>query len=30
MVKSEAELEVWLNEVSAAVKAKLKNGPVQL
>lgn len=30
MVKSEAELEVWLTEVSAAVKAKLKNGPVQL
>jgi hypothetical protein len=29
MVRSEAELEVWLDEVRAAVQAKLKTGPVQ-
>ncbi len=29
MVRSEAELEVWLDEVRQAVKAKLKSGPVQ-
>jgi hypothetical protein len=29
MVRSEAELETWLDEVRQAVKAKLKSGPVQ-
>jgi hypothetical protein len=30
MVRSEADLEAWLSEVGASVKAKLKSGPVQL
>jgi hypothetical protein len=29
MVRSEAELEAWLDEVRQAVKAKLQSGPVQ-
>jgi len=29
MVRSEVELEAWLDEVRQAVKAKLPNGPVQ-
>jgi len=29
MVRSEAELDVWLGEVRLAVKVKLKSGPVQ-